>query len=315
MPKPGPSFRAATHDDADFAAAVVSAVDPDHPQVAGDVLEKWINTEKTSVVRRFVVQEEGQDRGWFSLVQPGDVGGKATYLNLLIPVAHRHLLPAAVDFGESQARQMGAPVLICEVREDAEHAIEWLRGAGWKLERRQRFWRLDLKAGADRIRQLRNDARRRLEPSGVAIKSVAELGGEAFFRRLHPVSVATLADIPMSVEYVPEPYEDWIVWLRPPAVLPERVWVAVLDGEAVGYSLLAYRQSVVETSYTGVLREHRGKGIARALKLETLVQAIDLGVEAVDTDNDSENGPILHLNEELGYQEIPGELAFHLTLS
>jgi GNAT superfamily N-acetyltransferase len=313
--KPALRFRKATHDDAPFAAAVIAAVDSDHPQSAGDVLEQWINTERTSVVRRFVVQEDGQDRAWFSLVQPGDVGGRVTYLNLLFPVAQRHLLPAAIDFGESQARQMGAPMLICEVREDVEHAIEWLRGAGWSLERRERFWRLDLRTGGDRIRELRNDARRRLERTGVAIKSVAELGGEAFFRRLHPVSVATVADIPMSVEYVPEPYEDWVVWLRPPAVLPERVWVAVLDGDPVGYSFLAYRESVVETSYTGVLREHRGQGIARALKLETLVQAIDLGVAAVETDNDSENAPILHLNEELGYQELPGELAFHLKLS
>ena len=205
--------------------------------------------------------------------------------------------------------------MICEVREDAEHTVEWLRGAGWTLERRERFWRLDLRAGADRIRRLRNDARRRLEPTGVAIKSVAELGGEAFFRRLHPVSVATVADIPMSVEYVPEPYEEWVAWMQPPAVLPERIWVAVVDGQPVGYSYLAYRVRIVETGFTGVLREHRGKGIARALKLETLVQAIDLGTESVQTDNDSENLPILHLNEELGYGEIPGKLEFHHRLS
>lgn len=54
-----------------------------------------------------------------------------------------------------------------------------------------------------------------------------------------------------------------------------------------------------------------GKGLARALKLETLVQAIDLGVAAVETDNDSENAPILHINEELGYAEMPGKLEFH----
>jgi GNAT superfamily N-acetyltransferase len=124
-----------------------------------------------------------------------------------------------------------------------------------------------------------------------------------------------VADIPKSVEYIPEPYEEWVVWMRPPAVLPERIWVAVVDGEPVGYSYLAYRSSVVETGFTGVLREHRGKGIARALKLETLFQAIDLGVTAVETDNDSENAPILHINEDLGYEPMPGKLEFHLKLS
>jgi len=35
----------------------------------------------------------------------------------------------------------------------------------------------------------------------------------------------------------------------------------------------------------------------------------------VRTNNDGENKPILHLNEELGYDEIPGKLAFHRQLS
>jgi len=35
----------------------------------------------------------------------------------------------------------------------------------------------------------------------------------------------------------------------------------------------------------------------------------------VQTDNDSENAPILHLNEELGYEEMPGKLEFHRKLT
>jgi GNAT superfamily N-acetyltransferase len=315
MLKPSTGFRAATHDDAQFAAAVASAAEPNHPQVAAELLERWINTEKGSAVKRFIVQQDGLDRGWISLVQPRDVGGLTTYLNLLVPEESKHLLPAAVVFGEAQAREMGASVLICEVGEDKEHAVEWLRSAGWTQERRQRFWRLDLGANADRIHELRRAVQTRLRTTDVAIRTVADLGGEAFLRRLLPVAHATVADIPKSVEYVPEPYEEWVVWLQPPAVLPERIWVAVFDGQPVGYSYLAYRPSTVETGFTGVLREHRGKGLARALKLETLVQAIDLGVTAVVTDNDSENAPILHLNEELGYQEMPGKLEFHRTLT
>jgi GNAT superfamily N-acetyltransferase len=312
MLKPAPGFRPATHDDAQFAAAVATAADPDHPQIAEELLERWTNTEKSSAVKRFIVQEDGLDRAWISLVQPRDVGGSATYLNVLVTAANDHLIPEAFTFGLAQAREMGASVLICAMREDNEHAVGWLRGGGWTLKRRQRFWRLDLKANAGRLKDLREVAQRRLMTTGVVIRTVAELGGEAFLPRLLPVSHATVADIPMSVEYIPEPFEDWVVWMQPPAVLPERICVAVLDGEPIGYSYLAYRPSVVETGFTGVLREYRGKGIARALKLETLVQAIDLGVLAVETDNDSENAPILHLNEELGYNELPGKLEFHL---
>ena len=45
--------------------------------------------------------------------------------------------------------------------------------------------------------------------------------------------------------------------------------------------------------------------MARALKCETLVQAIALGVDRVRTDNDSANTPILHINETMGYHRRP----------
>jgi hypothetical protein len=37
-------------------------------------------------------------------------------------------------------------------------------------------------------------------------------------------------------------------------------------------------------------------------------------VTRVRTDNDSANAPILHLNEELGYLEVPGHVKFRLVL-
>jgi GNAT superfamily N-acetyltransferase len=308
-------FRAATHADAEFAAAISTAAEPTHPQVAEEVREKWANTEAVATVRRFILHEAGVDLCWISLVQRRDAAGVTTYLNLLVPPAKQHLFPTAVAFGVNQAREMGTSVLISPVGEDLPQAVEWLRTHGWAEKRKQRFWRLDLVAHAQRIRELWIDACRKLETTDVVMRTVADLGGEPFLRRLLPVSHATVADIPMSVEYIPEPYEEWVVWMQPPAVLPERIWVAMLDEQPIGYSYLAYHPSSVWTGFTGVLREHRGKGLARTLKLATLVQAIDLGVTAVETDNDSENAPILHINEQLGYQEMPGKLEFHLKLA
>jgi acetyl esterase len=308
-------FRAATHADAGFAAVVSTAAEPNHPQTAEEVREKWANTEAGSKVRRFIVHEGGVDRGWISLIQPRDAGGATTYLNLLIPPDNRHLLPAAAVFGEDQAREMGTSVLVSQVGEDSPYAVEWLRNHGWSLERKQRFWRLDLEAHADRIRDLWVQAHRKLDTTEVVTKTVADLGGDAYLRRLLPVLHATVADIPTSVEYIPQPFEEWLVWMRPPTVLPQRIWVAVVGDQPIGFSYLAYHPSSVWTGFTGVLREHRGKGLARTLKLDTLVQAIDLGVTAVETDNDSENAPILHINEDLGYDEMPGKLEFHRRLT
>ena len=66
----------------------------------------------------------------------------------------------------------------------------------------------------------------------------------------------------------------------------------------------------VWTDWTGTARRIRGRGVARALKLETVMQAIALGTERVRTENDGANAPILHLNAELGYVRIPGWIQF-----
>jgi len=55
----------------------------------------------------------------------------------------------------------------------------------------------------------------------------------------------------------------------------------------------------------------RGRGIARGVKLQTLAQAAELGVPEVRTDNDSENAPMLHINERSGYHPRPGFVEHH----
>jgi GNAT superfamily N-acetyltransferase len=67
---------------------------------------------------------------------------------------------------------------------------------------------------------------------------------------------------------------------------------------------------VVGTEWTATARSARGRGIARALKCETLAQAIALGVDRVRTGNDAANDPILHLNETMGYHLIPGGIHY-----
>jgi RimJ/RimL family protein N-acetyltransferase len=65
-------------------------------------------------------------------------------------------------------------------------------------------------------------------------------------------------------------------------------------------------RGLVFTGYTCADPDFRGRGIARAVKLQTLGQAVELGVPTVHTTNDSENAPMLHINEMLGYESRPG---------
>lgn len=101
-------------------------------------------------------------------------------------------------------------------------------------------------------------------------------------------------------------------WMRSPGLRGDRIWIA-RDGEAIlGVSILSYppKRGVVQTDWTAVARAGRGKGIARALKCETVMQAIALGVDKVRTDNDSQNAPILHINDTMGYRRRSDGIQF-----
>jgi GNAT superfamily N-acetyltransferase len=308
------SFRPATLDDSAFAAKVVAAIDP-HPETAEEVRQRWIDTEKTCDVRRFLVAFDGKDTGWLSLVRPHDEDPGAVYLNVLLPSeAPAAAVDDAIAFGEVQGRSMAARRLVFNAWASRTAIIAALKARGWTEERRQRYWRLELQPQAERLRTQREEARARIAEVGVSLHTVAELGGDVVYPRIYEVAHATYGDIPSSVEYVGSSYDSWLVWATRPGVRLDRVWVASEGGRLVGLSFLEFQESLVHTGYTGVLREHRGKGIARALKLETLVQAADLGVEAVETDNDFENAPILHLNADLGYDEVMGQVQLHKQL-
>jgi GNAT superfamily N-acetyltransferase len=111
--------------------------------------------------------------------------------------------------------------------------------------------------------------------------------------------------------------QDFMVRVASPSTPAARWWLA-LDGAApVAMSYLAYPpvRGVVWTNFTGTHPTYRGRGIARAVKLQTLAQAVELGIPEVRTDNDSENMPMLHINESLGYTTMPGYVSFVKRLS
>lgn len=52
---------------------------------------------------------------------------------------------------------------------------------------------------------------------------------------------------------------------------------------------------------TGTLREFRRRGLARLVKLATIRWAAEHGITAIYTGNDTENAPMLALNDSLGF--------------
>lgn len=67
------------------------------------------------------------------------------------------------------------------------------------------------------------------------------------------------------------------------------------------------------TGLTGVVANHRRKGIAAALKLRAIKYAHQHGVKVIETGNE-ENNPIYQINLMLGFQPQPAWIDFEKVL-
>ena len=181
-----------------------------------------------------------------------------------------------------------------------------------------RSWELDLAANRAKLLAMLERSRSRMREEGIRILTFAEDSDPDKVRKIHEMNLEAEQDVPTTIPLVPYPVEITERWLLgSPALRPDRIWLARTGEDIVGISMLAYPPTVgnVWTDWTGTARKIRGRGVARALKLETVAQAIALGVTRVRTSNDGENAPILHLNEEMGYLRIPGWIQYHRALS
>jgi RimJ/RimL family protein N-acetyltransferase len=143
---------------------------------------------------------------------------------------------------------------------------------------------------------------------GIILLTVADWRDPEAFNKLHALDGATRKDMPSTFPNLPETFADFAQRVNSPDRPHDRWWIA-LDGDrpvAMSYLKFPPVRGPVWTGYTASDREYRGRGLARAVKLQTLAQAAELGIAAVQTDNDSENAPMLHINEKLGYRSKPG---------
>jgi len=131
-------------------------------------------------------------------------------------------------------------------------------------------------------------------------------------RKVYELDAATMRDVPGEVAMDDVSFEQWLedYWFHPDMDADASV-AAVIDHRPVAFShLLMAPGGRAVTEMTGTLRGYRGRGLAQLAKRATLVNAAKLGVELVSTENDKTNGPMLRINEKLGYRSIGSTLAW-----
>lgn len=312
----GLAFRPATLDDAAFAADVATAMRPDEPEDPASWRHWWATDDPTWTHERFIVLRDETPIGFARHGHAPWDQMKKRYGRIgfeLLPAERTDAqLGTVFDAMEERAQAAGTRIYAAYAREDDEWLGRWLVARGYREERRSKAWELDLVAQRQKIEEMAAESRAKMRAAGITVQTIDQDEDTEKFHKIHEMSEEAASDVPTTIPHVRQAFEVFARWFDAPTVQLDRMWIAREGDDIVGISVLAYppTRGNVWTDWTGTARKVRGRGVARALKLETVMQAIALGVKSVRTENDGENAPILHLNAQMGYTRIPGWTQF-----
>jgi len=148
-----------------------------------------------------------------------------------------------------------------------------------------------------------------LEAAGLRFATMADMPGEATERALYELDRQASADNPG--EDLPDflPYDEWRKYVTARPNSTPDLFIFAMDGDRIVAmtDLFHLKQTgAMNTGFTGVDREYRGRGLALALKVLAARTARRYGAPYLRTENDSRNGPMLAVNRRLGYVPQPG---------
>ena len=198
-------------------------------------------------------------------------------------------------------------------REDWSNALQFLAARDFREQMRSWESRLDIAAfdpapfaGAEE----------RTNANGIDIVTYAELAIDADrHRKLYDLDDALSWDVPHPEPRTPVSYEWYAERVfGDPDLLPD-AWFIALDratGQYVGMCQLWHSQASDDlyNGLTGVLRSHRRRGIALALKMRSIAYAKAQGRPIIKTWNESNNRAMLAINEALGFAKQPSWIDF-----
>ena len=298
-------------------AQVIASIHPDETVDPEVLRARWTQEGRLPQNQgRFLVVEGTRTCGLAFWTRPADwAGGPVNVASVNVRMVPGR--ESALDFArilaemEDAARASGADLARAVAREDEEFHPRELVACGYRVDRTSRSWVLDLGVQGGELVQARARAREAMSRSGIELRALHAPVDDSTWRDVYALTAETIPDIPSSF---PEPipsFDSWRSKMSEPGIFEERIWTAWSADTLVSFSYLLFPLAGdVWTGYTATRRSFRGRGIARAVKLETIGQAVELGIESINTNNDLENAAILHINSSLGYQASPGLVAF-----
>lgn len=315
-------LRPATLDDVGIVADLDATRDPEDPRDPEMMRFWWTSGSLSQVFLRLVAVDEGKAVAFVGASHERWGDGPERFASLRV-VIHSDVwcepeYMRLIGKGEAWLRSEGVINVVSRVREDFRHELDALARIGYQEVRRQNFSELDLVVHRDELLRGLSQERQKMMAQGVTMLTLSKYDDPARMVKLHEMMVAAEQDIPSTVPIPTQPFDEWMrATFDDPGVREDRFWIA-REGEAiVGLSYLEFPpvRGVPWTAFTATSKEVRGRGIARALKYESMVQAIELGHKRVRTANDGANAPILHINQEMGYRVVTPVIELHRSLT
>jgi GNAT superfamily N-acetyltransferase len=308
--------RPAGLEDAELASDLITASYPELPEDPKVKRYFWAHPRSEWRTARFIAEVDGEPValvGWTHA--PWDKASpRNSYVEVYLDKARlASELPESLwGWVTTDALAEGALVLETQVVDAELEMIEALGRLGYEHDRTEKVWELDLSKHGQRLIAEARAALAKAQAEGIDMLTLAEWNDPESLRKLHALAELTRRDVPTSFPLPPQPYAAFVERMKTPDRRQDRVWVASDAGNPVAFSFLRFPpvRGKVWTGYTATHPDYRGRGLARGIKLQTLAQAAKLGTPAVLTDNDSENAPMLHINETLGYEGRPGFMSF-----
>lgn len=205
--------------------------------------------------------------------------------------------------------------LTADTREDKPDFIRFLTKRGFKPVMRYPISHLNPQTfDFERFEAVE----RRVKESGIEIVSVPDLAERDpdWQRNWYELECDVWMDVPLPEPPTIGAFEQFASRFDSPNYDANANFIA-LDGDRyvglTGMWISLPDPHKLYTGLTGVVRSHRRRGIATALKVNGIRYARDRGVTIVETDNE-ENNPMFGLNLELGFVARPAWLDFRKVL-
>ena len=300
------TIRAATDSTADLAAIarIVNAVTPDDPTSVEEM--RWSDATYPGTAR-FLAEEAGREVGAATVgrihVYPPEFPDLWGSVVVLPEAQRRGIGSELLRTISGHARSAGKTGLHLRASEGQPEGIAFLRFHGFEEYERARMVRLELAGRRPPVVD---------PPEGVSLTSLEERPELAL--GVHAVALEALPDIPGGDPIAAGDLAEFRARDVDRPSIPAggfKIAVETDTDRVVGYASLIFvpgSTTVAWHDMTAVLRDWRGRGVARALKQATIGWAIDHGLEALETGNDDDNAPMRAVNAHLGYRPLPDEV-------